>query len=218
VSLINISLDTLVPEKYTFITRQNGFNRVWKAINAIMDAEVFILKLNCVVMKGFNEDEILDFVELTRDWPVQIRFLEFMPFASNGWQKGTLFPKSDMIELIGKQFDLERLSSTGPETAELFQVRGFAGKIGFISSMSDMFCGSCNRLRLTADGSLKTCLFGWKEYPLRDVLRSQSSDVDDYILYDIIRRGVQEKAISHGGMDKLNIEASLNRPMVKIGG
>ncbi|CEM34067.1 unnamed protein product [Vitrella brassicaformis CCMP3155] len=214
---INISLDTLVPAKFAFMARRNGFEKVWESINSALEGDFCQLKINCVVMKGFNDDELCDFVRLTEEWPVHIRFIEYMPFTKNGWSDKRMVTKESMIKKIRKEFpSLARADDPSPnETAQLYRVAGFRGYVGFISSMSDMFCGSCNRIRLTADGNLKNCLFGVEEFNIRNVLRSGNSDDE---VMGVVKEAVQAKKKAHGGMHFLAEQANLNRPMIKIGG
>ena len=160
VNALNISLDTLVPAKFQFITRRTGFERVHGAITAALAAGFPSVKLNCVVMRGVNDDEIVDFVALTRDWPVHVRMIEYMPFDSNAWSMGKFVPAKEMMAKIrGVWPTIEAVGDDAHETARLFRVPGYAGKFGIISSMTEQFCATCSRLRITADGQLKVCLF-----------------------------------------------------------
>lgn len=114
------------------------------------------VKINCVVMKGFNEDELCNFVALTKSAPLDVRFIEYMPFDGNKWSDRKMMPFHEMLKVIEKQYpEIIRLEPELNDTAKAYKVAGFEGQIGFITSMSDNFCGSCNRLRVTADGNLK---------------------------------------------------------------
>ena len=211
---INISLDTLVPEKFETITRRGGLEDVLQAIEMAMAYGYDPVKVNCVVMRGVNDDELLDFVEWTRHVPIAVRFIEYMPFQGNGWSETGFFPYADMLERIGLFYpDLQRLEDDPNATARTWRVPGHRGTIGFIASMSEKFCGSCNRLRLTADGSLKVCLFGQAEVSLRDMLRGGASDRE---LDEAIRNAVLRKQAAHAGM--LQLVDQENRPMILIGG
>ena len=138
------------------VTRRRGFKRVLKGIDDALEAGLSPVKINTVVMRNFNEDELGDFVELTRDKDIDVRFIEFMPFGGNKWTEGRVFPYSDMVATIQERFpDFASLDSGPHETAKAWKVPGFVGQVGFITSMSDHFCGGCNRLRMTADGNLK---------------------------------------------------------------
>ncbi len=171
------------------------------------------LKINCVVMKGYNEDEVLDFVEFTRDKNVYVRFIEYMPFDGNMWNDSKFIPYKDLITKINEKFELIKIPDSSNDTTKGYQVKGFSGKVGFITSMSEHFCSSCNRVRLTADGNLKVCLFSNKEVSLRDMLREGKSEEE---IYKVISSAVKGKKYSHDGM--YSIASGKNRPMVKIGG
>ena len=169
------SLDTLRAEKFEFISRrpQAAHSKVLAAVEKSLELGYNPLKLNCVVMRGLNDDEILDFVELTRDKPLDVRFIEYMPFDGNKWDTRKMVPYSEMLEIIRAKYkDFSRVGDAPNDTSKGYKVPGYCGQVGFITSMSENFCGSCNRLRLTADGSLKVCLFGNTEISLRDCLRS----------------------------------------------
>ncbi|XP_062378721.1 molybdenum cofactor biosynthesis protein 1 isoform X2 [Sardina pilchardus] len=214
VDLLNISLDSLVPAKFEFIARRKGFHKVMEGINKAIDMGYNIVKVNCVVMRGLNEDELLDFVALTEKKPLEVRFIEYMPFDGNRWNFKKMVSYQEMLDHIKQEWpNLELLRGAESDTAKIYKVPGFQGQIGFITSMSDHFCGSCNRLRITADGNLKVCLFGNSEVSLRDVLRSGASDAE---LLHIISAAVGRKKKQHAGM--FNISKMKNRPMILIGG
>ncbi|OVA13061.1 Elongator protein 3/MiaB/NifB [Macleaya cordata] len=211
---VNISLDTLVPAKFEFMTRRKGHAKVMESINAAIDLGYNPVKVNCVVMRGFNDDEICDFVELTRERPINVRFIEFMPFDGNVWNVKKLVSYSEMLDKVEQQFkSLKRLRDHPTDTAKNFRVDGFCGTVSFITSMTEHFCAGCNRLRLLADGNFKVCLFGPSEVSLRDPLRS---GVDDEGLKEIIGAAVKRKKASHSGM--FDIAKTANRPMIHIGG
>ncbi|KAK6162842.1 hypothetical protein DH2020_002683 [Rehmannia glutinosa] len=187
-SLLNISLDTLVPAKFELMTRRKGHERVMKSIDAAIELGYNPVKVNCVVMRGFNDDEICDFVELTREKPINVRFIEFMPFDGNVWNVKKLVPYSEMLDIVVKRFTgLTRIKDDPVETAKNFRIDGHQGTVSFITSMTEHFCAGCNRLRLLADGNFKVCLFGPSEVSLRDPLRS---GVDDNELKEIIGAAV----------------------------
>lgn len=211
---INISLDTLVPEKFEFLARRKGWNVVRKSIDDALAGGFNSVKVNCVVMKGINDDELVDFVRLTESRNIEVRFIEYMPFDGNKWSKKKLVPFEEMLSVIRKQWpELERGQDDANHTSKLFKVPGWTGRIGFITSMTEHFCGTCNRLRITADGNLKVCLFGAHEVSLRDALRSKASTDE---LLSIIGSAVLKKKFSHAGVDKLS--SLKNRPMILIGG
>ncbi|KAI1895164.1 hypothetical protein AGOR_G00103480, partial [Albula goreensis] len=212
--LLNISLDSLVPAKFEFIVRRKGFHKVMEGIDKAIEMGYNPVKVNCVVMRGLNEDEVLDFVALTERKPLEVRFIEYMPFDGNKWNFKKMVSYQEMLDHIRQQWpDLEQLQGGETDTAKTFKVPGYQGQIGFITSMSDHFCGSCNRLRITADGNLKVCLFGNAEVSLRDCLRSGASDQE---LLEIIGAAVGRKKKQHAGM--FSISQMKNRPMILIGG
>lgn len=211
---VNISLDTLVPAKFEFLTRRKGHEKVMESINAAIEVGYNPVKVNCVVMRGFNDDEICDFVELTRDRPINIRFIEFMPFDGNVWNVKKLVPYAEMLDTVVKKFPgLRRMQDHPTETAKNFEIDGHHGNVSFITSMTEHFCAGCNRLRLLADGNFKVCLFGPSEVSLRDPLRQNASDDE---LREIIGAAVKRKKAAHAGM--FDIAKTANRPMIHIGG
>lgn len=211
---VNISLDTLVPAKFEFLTRRKGHEKVMESINAAIEVGYNPVKVNCVVMRGFNDDEICDFVELTRDRPINIRFIEFMPFDGNVWNVKKLVPYAEMLDTVVKKFpDLRRMQDHPTETAKNFKIDGHHGNVSFITSMTEHFCAGCIRLRLLADGNFKVCLFGPSEVSLRDPLRQNASDDE---LREIIGAAVKRKKAAHAGM--FDIAKTANRPMIHIGG
>ncbi|XP_052727183.1 GTP 3',8-cyclase, mitochondrial-like isoform X2 [Vigna angularis] len=211
---LNISLDTLVPAKFEFMTRRKGHEKVMNSINAAIDLGFNPVKVNCVVMRGFNDDEICDFVELTREKAIDIRFIEFMPFDGNVWNVKKLVPYSEMLDTVMKQFpSLKRVQDHPTDTAKNFTIDGHEGRVSFITSMTEHFCAGCNRLRLLADGNFKVCLFGPSEVSLRDPLRCGA---EDHELREIIGAAVKKKKASHAGM--FDIAKTANRPMIHIGG
>jgi cyclic pyranopterin phosphate synthase len=229
---LNISLDTLVPAKFSFMTRRLGFERVLSSIDSAVD--IFggdAVKVNCVVMRGSNEDELCDFVEFTRDRSVDVRFIEYMPFDKNAWNDRKFMSYHDMLTVIRERFpELKRVEDADPhDTSKGYKVPGFKGRLGFITSMTEHFCGSCNRLRLTADGHLKACLFGSDEVSLRDALRGgvdmkPLQDAAEYEAYKpavmpLVHATVRRKKFALGGhADMGSIAKGENRPMILIGG
>ncbi|XP_017135561.1 molybdenum cofactor biosynthesis protein 1 isoform X2 [Drosophila miranda] len=210
---LNISLDTLKKDRFEKITRRKGWERVIAGIDLAVQLG-YRPKVNCVLMRNFNEDEVCDFVEFTRDRPVDVRFIEYMPFSGNKWHTDRLISFKETVELIRRQWpEFEALPNGPNDTSKAFAVPGFKGQVGFITSMTEHFCGSCNRLRLTADGNIKVCLFGNKEFSLRDAMRSDVSEED---LVDLIGAAVRRKKRQHAGM--LNLSQMENRPMILIGG
>ncbi|KAI9777893.1 MAG: hypothetical protein M1835_005118 [Candelina submexicana] len=173
---VNLSLDTLDPFQFQIMTRRPGFQVVMKSIERILELNRLgagiKLKINCVVMRGINEREIITFVEFGRERDIEVRFIEYMPFDGNKWNKGKMMSYQEMLEIIrGKYPGLRKVQDHKNDTSKTFEVPGFQGRIGFITSMTHNFCGTCNRLRITSDGNLKVCLFGNAEVSLRDILR-----------------------------------------------
>jgi molybdenum cofactor biosynthesis enzyme MoaA len=157
---------------------------------------------------------VVDFVELTRERPLDVRFIEYMPFEGNGWNDGHFLSFRDMLAGIEDRYSaIEPLGNEPSDTARQYHVPGFRGRIGFITSMSEPFCSTCDRLRITADGNLKVCLFGAAEVSLRDALRSGASDAQ---LVELIAAAVGRKMAAHAGMEALPVLQ--NRPMILIGG
>nr|XP_027799542.1 molybdenum cofactor biosynthesis protein 1 isoform X2 [Marmota flaviventris] len=192
---INISLDTLVPAKFEFIVRRKGFHKVMEGIHKAIELGYSPVKVNCVVMRGLNEDELLDFVTLTKGLPLDIRFIEYMPFDGNKWNFKKMVSYKEMLDTIRQQWpELEKLPEEECSTAKAFRIPGFLGQVSFITSMSEHFCGTCNRLRITADGNLKVCLFGNSEVSLRDHLRAGASEEE---LLKIIGAAVGRKKPRH---------------------
>ncbi|KAM0251122.1 hypothetical protein ACHAQJ_008328 [Trichoderma viride] len=177
---VNLSLDTLDPWQFQIMTRRKGFDAVQKSIDRILELNSLgagiKLKINCVVMRGLNDREIIPFVELTREKDLEVRFIEYMPFDGNKWNKGKMFSYNEMLDVIrGKYPDVQKVVDGKNDTSKTWKIPGFAGRLGFVTSMTHNFCGSCNRLRITSDGNLKVCLFGNAEVSLRDIIRKSNS-------------------------------------------
>lgn len=246
-NLLNLSLDTLDRFKFELMTRRRGFERVMETIDDALALGMSPVKVNCVVMRGTNDKEVLDFVEFTRNKKVDIRFIEYMPFGGaaqagfflfvtmmtvffrtfannlssfefdpigNKWKENKLVPYQELIENIRAVHPtFKKLTDDPNDTSKAYHVPGFAGQVGFITSMSDHFCGTCNRLRITADGNLKVCLFGNTEVSLRDMMREGKTDEE---LRQVIEMAVKNKKKQHAGMS--NLVNMKNRPMILIGG
>ncbi|KAA1468082.1 molybdenum cofactor biosynthesis prote [Dentipellis sp. KUC8613] len=212
---LNLSLDTLDPFKFEIMTRRMGHEAVLRSLSqALASPGLTSVKLNVVVIKGLNDSEVLKFVEMTRDQDLSIRFIEFMPFTGNKWDKAKMVPSAVLISRIAAVHPgLVKAADELNDTARSYQIPSHRGSIGFISSMSDHFCSSCNRLRLTADGQIKVCLFDAKEVSLRDQMRAGA---DDQQLLQTIGRAVRGKKEKHAGME--DIDVVTNRPMILIGG
>ncbi|KAH7881029.1 uncharacterized protein C8R40DRAFT_1157542 [Lentinula edodes] len=211
---LNLSLDTLDPFKFEFMTKRSGLEAVLKTLKVALESpHLQKVKLNVVVVKGLNDNEVLDFVEMTKDRPISVRFIEFMPFIGNKWDKFKMVPSSDLLRVISaKHLGLERMADETNVTARSWKVPGYQGEFGFISSMSDHFCSACNRLRITADGQIKVCLFDAKEVSLRDEIRKGASDFE---ILRLIGRAVHGKEEKHLQMEDIDVVS--NRPMILIG-
>ncbi|KAJ5892170.1 uncharacterized protein N7473_008398 [Penicillium subrubescens] len=151
---VNLSLATLYPFQFQIMTRRKGFEAVMKSIDKILalnEAGAGIkLKINCVVMRGMNDREILPFVELGRENPIEVRFIEYMPFDGNRWNQKKMFSYKEMLAVIREKYpSLEKVTGHKNDTSKTYQAPGFEGRVGFITSMTHNFCGSCNRLRIT---------------------------------------------------------------------
>jgi len=175
---INISLDTLHMDRFHEIARSDAFVRVMDGIKASREAGLWPIKLNMVVMSGQNDDEVVDFARLARDEGYEVRFIEFMPLdGDNIWTVDQVVPSRRIQEQIEDLFPLQPVVDTRPGPATRFKFAdGAPGGVGFISSVSQAFCTTCNRIRLTAEGGLRTCLFSLQETPLRELIRSGASD------------------------------------------
>ncbi|WP_143960912.1 GTP 3',8-cyclase MoaA [Litoribacter populi] len=213
---INISLDTLNPQTFFSLTKRNQFDKVWKNINLLIE-NGFRVKINVVAMQGMVEKELLDFVRITKNMPLHVRFIEFMPFDGNAWDSKQVITSKQMLDRVIEEFDIVKLKDEPHATAKKFKVIGHEGTFAFITTMTEHFCGSCNRMRLTADGKMKNCLFGNEEKDLLGELRN-GKDIKKLII-----ESIQEKHAVMGGQFAKgyeNIDAGTlkNRSMIKIGG
>ena len=219
VNKINVSLDSLDEGKFKHITRRNEFKKVYNNI-LLLVKEGFEVKVNAVLMKNFNDNEIINFINFTKDLPVSIRFIEFMPFDGNKWDMAKMVSYAEVMEYVNKSFaddNIERLQDAPNDTAKNYKIKGYKGTFAVISSVTNPFCDSCNRLRLTANGRLKNCLFSSGESDLLTTLRAGKS------IEPIIQKAVRAKFKVRGGMDTLKKlqEPKLhnnNRSMITIGG
>lgn len=185
VDRLNISLDTLRPDRFRTITRLGELSQAWEGIEAAEAAGFSQLKLNCVLMGGINDDEIEDFVNLTRTHPWQVRFIELMPMGvCAGWDRRAFLP----VETVRQRCpDLEAVGAEG--VASCYRLPGAAGTVGLIAPMSHVFCGDCSRIRITADGKLKPCLHSGEEIPLRGLTGED--------LVQAVRQGIARKPERH---------------------
>ncbi len=212
--LLNISLDTLQADRFQAITRRPGLEKVIRNVDLTLGAGFDAVKLNCVVMRGVNDDELADFARFGAERDIEVRFIEYMPFGGNGWDHDAFVPYKDMLSTLQSAFPAMHPLNDGPhETAKTWCIPGFRGRLGFITSMSEPFCGGCNRIRLMTDGNLKVCLFGRGETSLRDAMRAGATDDELSILIDLAVTG---KKAAHAGMTALATQD--DRPMIRIGG
>lgn len=215
---INISLDTFDAERFKQIARRDGFGTVWANIRSAMSRGLRV-KVNMVVMRGVNDDEILRFMELTREHPVHVRFIEFMPFAGNHWGRDRVYTFAEMLGHIGSVHSFEKLNDDPHSTAKAYRVPGWPGTFAVISTVTEPFCGDCDRLRLTAEGRMRNCLFAREETDLLSALR-RGEDIAPLIEANVIA-----KHAMLGGLPQFKPERQEEvlhdlsaRPMVSIGG
>lgn len=215
---INISLDTFDAERFKQIARRDGFGTVWANIRSAMSRGLRV-KVNMVVMRGVNDDEILRFMELTREHPVHVRFIEFMPFAGNHWGRDRVYTLAEMLGHIGSVHSFEKLNDDPHSTAKAYRVPGWPGTFAVISTVTEPFCGDCDRIRLTAEGRMRNCLFAREETDLLSALR-RGEDIAPLIEANVIA-----KHAMLGGLPQFRPERQEEvlhdlsaRPMVSIGG
>ncbi|TWO32723.1 GTP 3',8-cyclase MoaA [Seonamhaeicola sediminis] len=219
VNKINVSLDSLDASKFKHITRRHEFKKVYDNI-LLLVKEGFTVKVNAVLMKGFNDNEIIDFINFTKDLPISVRFIEFMPFDGNKWDMSKMVSYAEVMKYVSEAFkekDIIRLQDSPNDTSKNYKIKGYQGSFAIISSVTNPFCDSCNRLRLTANGQLKNCLFSATESDLLTSLRAGKP------IESIIDKAVQAKFKVRGGMDTLKKLQkpdlhSKNRSMITIGG
>jgi cyclic pyranopterin phosphate synthase len=210
---VNVSIDSLNPDKFKRLTRWGKLEDVWKGILAAEEVGLTPVKLNAVVVKGYNEEDVIDLAALTIDRPWQMRFIEMMPFAGvTDLQTGQLITAANIQEKIEAEFGQLETSHEYDGEARIFRIPGAKGEIGFISSVTVPFCSACTRARLTQDGVLRMCLLREKEIDLLTPLRNGAM-LDD--LRDMVLQGVWEKPWGHGLADGI---IPLNRAMNEIGG
>ena len=202
---VNISLDTLNAEKYARITRCGRLDDALAGVHAALEAGFDKVKLNAVLIGGFNDDEIEDLVDLTRTYPLDMRFIELMPIGETGFGKEAYLPVTEVLKRVDQ---LEPQAVDGG-TAKLYRLPDALGNVGLITPMSSHFCDSCNRLRLTADGKLKPCLHSRAEYSLKGLDRAGMTEV--------IKKAILDKPQWHGSLDYENRSRS-QRSMNRIGG
>lgn len=216
---INLSLDTLVASKFHSVTLRNQFEKVIDNLHLLLNHD-FQVKVNVVLMKGFNDNEIVDFVNLTESLPISVRFIEFMPFAGNEWDRSKMVSQNEILSQVETCFTSDKIQKLEDEknfTARTYKIKGFQGDFGIISSITNPFCDSCNRIRLTANGKIKNCLFSNSETDLLTAFRNGES------ITELISTSVKNKKKVRAGMvtisemddPKLHFD---NRSMIAIGG
>lgn len=219
VKTINVSLDTLNSERFHDITFRNYFDRVYQNILTLIN-EGFEVKINAVLMRGINEDEILDFIAFTKHHPVAIRFIEFMPFDGNQWNREKTISYQEIMDQVKgayKTNEIIRLKDAPNDTAKNYSIAGHQGTFAVISTVTNPFCDQCNRIRLTANGHLKNCLFSQKEIDLLTAFRN-NEDIEP-----LIRKSVESKFAVRSGMSSPESfedpdRHRQNRSMITIGG
>jgi cyclic pyranopterin phosphate synthase len=213
---VNISCDSLRPQRFAEIRRRGDLATVLASMDAAEAAGLLPLKVNVVLMAGVNDDEILDFAALARERGRTVRFIEFMPLdAEGGWHRGQVVPSDEVLARINDRWPIEAIEPPegDPAPADRYRFCDGAGEIGVVASVTRPFCGTCNRLRLTADGAIRNCLFSDDEVSVRTVLRSGGSDED---LALALRRSVWGKLPGHGINDPGFLRPA--RSMSMIGG
>ncbi|SFH81523.1 GTP 3',8-cyclase MoaA [Halpernia frigidisoli] len=215
---INVSLDTLNPEKFNTITKRNQFDKAFENV-LLLIKEGFNVKVNVVLLNDFNENEIINFIEFTKNNAVNIRFIEFMPFSGNSWDKSKLVSYQQILDRVSDKYKSEDIISIKNEqnfTARNFKIKDYAGSFGIISSVTNPFCDVCNRIRLTANGKIKNCLFSTSETDLLTALRNGDN------IEDVIYTAVTKKKAVRAGMDENadfeDLSNHHNRSMITIGG
>ncbi|MFN5416705.1 MAG: GTP 3',8-cyclase MoaA [Flavobacteriia bacterium] len=217
VEKINISLDSLVEDKFNQISRRNYFTKIKDNISLLL-ANKFDVKVNVVVIKDVNDNEIIDFINWSSKEIINIRFIEFMPFDGNKWDKSKQVGHKEILDIIHSYYsesNVLKLNDAVNDTCKNYKIKGAKGTFGIISSISNPFCDSCNRIRLTADGKLKNCLFSADESNLLTALRANKE------ILPIIYNNIYMKAKERGGVFNSNntiLSKYKNRSMVSIGG
>lgn len=215
---VNISLDTLNPEKYASITRRDLWHAAWQGIDAALAAGLAPVKINSVLVRGVNDDEIIAFGELTLERPLHVRFIELMPLGEGCHVSGAMVPGDEVLVTLAKAGELVRLdgahSPAGAGPAQVYRWRDGPGTIGIIPAISHSFCTDCNRLRLTADGKLHPCLAAETQVDLRGPMRAGAGDDE---LRQLFAHAIELKPKCHHMADRGELPAT-SRRMYKIGG
>ncbi len=196
ISRVNVSIDSLQRDRFFQMTRRDSLPQVLRGLDALAaHPEVHPIKVNAVAMRGFTEEEALPFAEFARSTAFQVRFIEFMPLdADRSWEPDSVLSGAEIRAIIERVHPLDELPRERSATARVFRFRDGQGEIGFVNPVSEPFCGDCNRIRLTAEGKLRTCLFSLHETDLREPLRAGASD-DELEL--VVREAVWQKELKH---------------------
>ncbi|MDA0170822.1 GTP 3',8-cyclase MoaA [Solirubrobacter taibaiensis] len=212
---VNVSLDALAPDRFFQLTRRDSLQKVLDGLAAAeKHPELRPIKVNVVALKDFTEDEVVRFAEFARKHPYEVRFIEFMPLdADRTWSRDRVLPNAEVRRLIHAAYPLKDLGRERHGTSRRWEFADGLGSIGFISPVSEPFCGDCNRIRVTAEGKLRTCLFSMTETDLRGPMRAGASDDE---LEKIIRDAVWEKELKHHVNDAGFVQPA--RTMSQIGG
>ncbi|MBK8954607.1 MAG: GTP 3',8-cyclase MoaA [Saprospiraceae bacterium] len=213
---INVSLDSLQRETFFSITGRDVFNQVISNIELLLD-KGFHVKVNVVIKKNVNDREILDFIAWTKDRHLHIRFIEFMPFDGNHWKQEEVYTHQNILESIQSTYEFHRIPTHKNDTAKPYYISGHTGTFSVISTMSEPFCGGCNRMRLTSDGKMKNCLFSTHETDLLGPYRLGED------ILPLIQNCLRDKKEKLGGQlntidQKIEPSSLSNRSMLKIGG
>ena len=212
---VNVSLDALAPDRFFQLTRRDSLHQVLQGLEAAQrHPELRPIKVNVVALRDFTEDEVVRFAEFARTEPYVVRFIEFMPLdADRTWSRDRVLPNEEVRAMIDAVYPLEAVGRERHGTSRRWRFADGQGEIGFISPVTEPFCGDCNRIRLTAEGELRTCLFSMTETDLRGPLRSGATDAD---LEAIIRDAVWRKELKHHVNDPGFVQPE--RTMSRIGG
>ena len=212
---INVSLDSLAPDRFFQLTRRDSLAQVLEGLEAAQShPELRPIKVNVVALKDFTEDEVLRFAEFARQNPYEVRFIEFMPLdADRAWTRDKVLPNAEIVRMIDEVYPLEAVGRERHGTSRRYRFADGTGEMGFISPVSEPFCGDCNRIRLTAEGELRTCLFSMTETDLRGPLRAGATDAE---LEELIRDAVWRKELKHHVNDPGFVQPA--RTMSQIGG
>ena len=215
---INISIDSIDKEKFNEITRRNHYDKVINNIELLL-MEGFKVKLNVVAIRGVNDNEIHSLINLSKDYDIAVRFIEFMPFDGNRWNWDKMLSYKEIMTKVNTHFNepnVDRIEDEPNDTSKNFRIKGYRGSFGIISPVSNPFCDSCNRIRLTADGKIKNCLFSQEEFDLLAAFR-RGEDIKPLII-----EAISAKHESRAGIESFehtyDAETWKNRSMITIGG